>query len=77
MNTFYKLLQVLATLIIGIAVLGLLFALTSPLKVKCDALFPLGTCRMIYACLSSFSLFFVGYFTMRRLKKIVEGTDNH
>lgn len=71
MGTFRKLLQMLATLAIGSAMLWLMLALTSPLKGRCDALLSLGACRMLYACLTSLLLFVVAYFTLRQLKRIV------
>ena len=75
MDTFYKLLQMLAIIIVAVAILLLLLALISPLKTKCFDLFSFATCRMVYICLASLFLAFVGSFTLRQLKKIVEGAD--
>ena len=72
-GTFYKSLRMLVTLIIGSAMLWLLLALMSPLKARCDVLLSPGACRTTYACLASFLLFVVGYFTLRRLKRIADG----
>ena len=69
-GTFRRLLQMLVTLVTGSAVLWLLLALISPLKARCDVLLSPGACRTTYACLASFLLFVVGYFTLRQLKRI-------
>lgn len=70
LGTFGRLLQMLVTLVTGSAVLWLLLALISPLKTRCDVLLSPGACRTTYACLASFLLFVVGYFTLRQLKRI-------